>query len=54
MSLEDGSVLFTMKYWALLNLWDADIIYSYVALSEEMEKRFFCILRPLKSGFMRD
>jgi hypothetical protein len=33
-------------YWALLNLWDADIIYSYVALSEEMEKRLFCIFAP--------
>jgi len=31
---------------ALLDLWDADIIYSYVALPEEIEKRLFCNFAP--------
>lgn len=38
-------------YWALLNLWDADIIYSYVALSEGMEKRLFCLFAPSEVRF---
>jgi hypothetical protein len=33
-------------YLALLDLWDADIIYSYVALPEEIEKRLFCNFAP--------
>ena len=33
-------------YWALLDVWDADIIYSYVSLSEKVEKRLFCDLAP--------
>jgi hypothetical protein len=33
-------------YWDLLNFWDADIIYSYVALSEEVEKRLCCLFAP--------
>jgi hypothetical protein len=38
-------------YLALLNLWDADIIYSYVGLSEEIEKRLFCIFAPSEIRF---
>ncbi len=38
-------------YWALLNLWDADIIYSYVSLSEEMEKRLFSLFAPSEIRF---
>jgi hypothetical protein len=33
-------------YWSFLNLWDADIIYSYVALSEEIENRIVCTFAP--------
>lgn len=43
-------------YWGFLNLWDADIIYSYVKLSEELERRLFRIFAPsevrLHSGLM--
>jgi len=45
-------------YWAFLNLWDADIIYSYVELSEEIEKRIFSMFAPseirIHDGLMKD
>ncbi len=33
-------------YWALLDLWDADIIYSYIRLSEGMENRIYDLFAP--------
>lgn len=33
-------------YWSLLDLWDADIIYSYVPLSDELEARLFHLFAP--------
>ena len=45
-----------LAYWGFLNLWDADIIYSYVKLSEELERRLFRLFAPsevrLHSGLM--
>ena len=33
-------------YWNFLNLWDADIIYSYVRLSSALEKRLYYSFAP--------
>lgn len=33
-------------YWALLDLWDADIIYSYVKLADELEQRLYYMFAP--------
>jgi hypothetical protein len=33
-------------YWSFLGLWDADIIYSYVPLSEELESRIVHVFAP--------
>lgn len=33
-------------YWALLNLWDADQIYSYVQLSESLESSIYSMFAP--------
>jgi len=41
----DGKTI-SPAYWALLDLWDADIIYSYVELSETMENRLYNRFAP--------
>jgi len=35
-----------IDYWNLLNIWDADIIYSYVILSEKLHQRLAHQLSP--------
>jgi len=41
----DGEAI-TPADWALLDLWDADIIYSYVQLSETLENRLYREFAP--------
>lgn len=41
----DGKII-EPDYWALLDIWDADIIYSYVELTEELETRIHCVFAP--------
>jgi len=39
------------EYIALLNLWDADIIYSYVKLSELLERKLYHCFAPCEISF---
>lgn len=46
--IQTNGRLITPADWAFLDLWDADIIYSYVRLSETMENRLYNRLAPSK------